>query len=134
MHVRDLNFVLKSEIFVHSDGQLWASHLILSCNPVYYTWKSFSQALLVDNPLLSYIDEQHANLLPPSLTLGKAWDFGPRIVKVESLVPLRDASTETISRNYVVHKPVEELQAQVQVEQAEQAATESVNSSEVEAD
>lgn len=53
---------------------------------------------------------------------------------MESLVPLRDASTETISRNYVVHKPVEEPQAQVQVEQAEQAATESVNSSEVEAD
>ena len=37
VHVRDLNFVLRSEIFVHSDGQLWASHLILSCNLVYFT-------------------------------------------------------------------------------------------------
>ena len=33
-HVRDLNFVLRLEIFVHSDGQLRASHLILGCNPV----------------------------------------------------------------------------------------------------
>ena len=33
-HVRDLNFVLRLEIFVHSDGQLRASHLILGYNPV----------------------------------------------------------------------------------------------------
>ena len=35
VHVRDLNFVLRSEIFVHFDEQLRASHLILSCTPVY---------------------------------------------------------------------------------------------------
>ena len=34
MHVRDLNFVLRLEIFMHSDGQLQASHLILGCNLV----------------------------------------------------------------------------------------------------
>ena len=38
VHVRDLNFVLRFEIFVHTDGQLWASHHILDCNPVYRTW------------------------------------------------------------------------------------------------
>ena len=37
MHVRDLNFVLRLEIFVHADGQLQASHLILSVNLVYST-------------------------------------------------------------------------------------------------
>ena len=37
VHVRDLNFVLRSEIFVNSDGQLLASHLILGCTLVYKT-------------------------------------------------------------------------------------------------
>ena len=56
VHVRDLNFVLRSKIFVHTDGQLQASHLILGCVPVYKTWQPFSQDLLLDRPLLSYID------------------------------------------------------------------------------
>ena len=77
MHVRDLNFVLRSEIFVHLDGQLQASHLILGVDPVYSTWQTFSQALLVDSPLLSYIDVQHANFLPPQLTIGEAHDLDP---------------------------------------------------------
>lgn len=38
MHMRDLNFVLRSEIFVNTNGQLHASHLILNCNPVYTSW------------------------------------------------------------------------------------------------
>ena len=41
VHVRDLNFVLRSEIFVHWDGQLRASHLILGIDPVYSTWQAF---------------------------------------------------------------------------------------------
>ena len=41
IHVRDLNFVLRFAIFVHWDGQLWASHLILSVDPVYSTWQPF---------------------------------------------------------------------------------------------
>lgn len=34
VHVRDLNFILRFEIFVHSNRQLQASHLILGCNPI----------------------------------------------------------------------------------------------------
>ena len=37
VHVRDLNFVLQLVIFVNLDGQLWASHLILGCTPIYST-------------------------------------------------------------------------------------------------
>ena len=37
MHIRDLNFVLRSKIFVNLDEHLWVSHLILGCNPVYST-------------------------------------------------------------------------------------------------
>lgn len=65
MLVRDLNFVLRSEIFINSDGQLRESHLILGCTPVYTTWQPFGPALLVDNPLLSYIDVRLSNLFPP---------------------------------------------------------------------
>ena len=72
VHVRDLNFVLRSEIFVHRDGQLRASHLILSVDSVYSTWQPFSQTLIVDSPLLSYIDVRHANFLPPNFTVGEA--------------------------------------------------------------
>ena len=37
VHVRDLNFVLMSEIFVHTDGQLRVSYLILGCELIYST-------------------------------------------------------------------------------------------------
>ena len=95
--MRGLNSVLRSEIFVHTDGQLRASHLILGVNPVYSTWQSFSQALLVDSLLLSYIDVQHANFLPPFLTVGEARDLGPRYTTMEDCAPVRDESAELVS-------------------------------------
>ena len=84
VHAKDLNFILRSEIYVHWDGQLWASHLILGIEPVYSTWQNFKQALLVDNPLLSYIDVRYANFLPLKLTTGEARDFGWRFTYSES--------------------------------------------------
>ncbi|KAK9987703.1 hypothetical protein SO802_027942 [Lithocarpus litseifolius] len=94
VNIRDLNFVLRSEIFVHWDGQLRASHLILGVEPVYSTWQTFSQALLVDSPLLSYIDVRHSNFLPSSLTVGEARELGPRYTCSDELPPLRDDSAE----------------------------------------
>lgn len=38
IHVRDLNFMLRSKIFVHFDNQLQASHLILGHTPVYTSY------------------------------------------------------------------------------------------------
>lgn len=131
MHVRVLNFVLWSEIFVNFDKQLQASHLILGCNLVYSTWQPFRQALSMGSPLLSYIDMRHPNFLSPNLTVGEARDFGPWLVREESLIPVRDTLANSISQSHVVHKPVEELKAQVQP--TNQVAAESVNSSEVEA-
>ena len=94
MHVQDLNFVLRSEIFVYTDGQLRASHLILGCTLVYKTWQPFSQALSVDSPLLSYIDVQHANFLSPSLTTDEAQDLSPCYITTEDLTLIRDESVE----------------------------------------
>lgn len=99
VHVQDLNFVLRSEIFVHRDGQLRASHLILGVDPVYSTWQPFSQALLVDSLLLSYIDIQHANFLPPSITVGEARDLGPRYTCSDELALVRDESAEVVPRH-----------------------------------
>lgn len=82
VHVRDLNFVLQFEIFVNFDEQLWVSHLILGYTLVYTTWWP---ALLVDNPLLSYIDVRHASFLPPQLTVGEARDLGPRYTTADSI-------------------------------------------------
>ena len=127
MYVRDLNFVMQSEIFVNFVGQLRASHLILNSFLVYSTWQPFRQALLVDSPLLSYIDMRHPNFLPLNLTVGKAQDLGPWLVRADLLVPVRDASTNSVFQGRAVHKPMKEPHAEVQP--AEQAKVEFVNSS-----
>ena len=99
MHVRDLNFVLRSDIFVHTDGQLWASHLILGYDPVYRTWQPFSQDLLLDSPLLFYINVWHANFLPPKLTFGEARDIVPRYTTTDDLAPVREEFAKCVSQN-----------------------------------
>ena len=99
VHVRDLNFVLRSEIFIHRDRQLRASHLILGVDSVYSTWQPFGQALIVDSPFLSYIDVRHVNFLPPSITVGEARDLGPRYTCSDELAPIRDESAEVASKH-----------------------------------
>ncbi|XP_030970474.1 uncharacterized protein LOC115990842 [Quercus lobata] len=116
VHAKDLNFVLRSEIYVHWDGQLRASHLILGVEPVYSTWQPFKQALIVDSPLLSYIDVRYVNFLPPSLTTGEAREFGRRVTRADELAPLRDESAEKASRRIreLAHEAVQQGQAQEQ--------------------
>ena len=97
VHVKDLNFVLRSEIFIDWDGQLRASHLILGVELVYSTWQPFKQALLVDSPLLSYIDVRHTNFLPSRFTMGEARKLGSRYTCSDELAPLRDESAERVS-------------------------------------
>ena len=89
--------MLRLEIFVHWDGQLRASHLILSVDPVYSIWQAFSQALLVDSPFLSYIDVRHVNFFPPRLTVGEARDLGLRYICSNELAPIRDKSAKHVS-------------------------------------
>lgn len=97
MHVKDLNFVLHSKIFVNSDGRLRVSHLTLGYILVYSTWQPFGQALLVNSLLLLYIEVWHSNLLHPKLTAGKAQDFGPCFISAKSLVPARHALVDLVS-------------------------------------
>ena len=129
--MRDLNFVLRFEIFVNSNGQLRASHLTLGYTPVYKTWQPFNQALLVDSLLLLYINVRHTNLLPPQLIVGETRDLDPRYTTAEDLAPVRDTSAKLVSQSCRVHVYVREPEASVQV--VEPAVAESVNSSEAEA-
>ena len=110
VHAKDLNFILRSEIYVHWDGQLRASHLILGVEPVYSTWQSFKQALLVDSSLLSYIDVRYANFLPPKLTTGEAREFGRCFTCSEELAPLLDESAERVSRRFrkIAHEAIQQ--------------------------
>ena len=115
VHAKDLNFVLRSEIYVHWDGQLRASHLILRVEPVYSTWQPFKQALIVDSPLLSYIDVWYVNFLPPKLSIGEAREFGRRFTCADELAPLRDESAEQTSRRLreIAHEAIQQ-EGQVQ--------------------
>ena len=65
---------------------------------MYSTWQPFGQALLVDSPLLFYIDVWHANLLPLKFTIGEARDIGWRYTCLDELAPIRDETAELVSR------------------------------------
>ena len=106
---------------MHWDGQLQASHLILGVEPVYSTWQSFKQTLLVDSPLLSYIDVRYVNFLRPKLTTGKAREFGKRYTCLDELAPLWDESVERVSRRLreLTHEAIQQeapIQEQAQPE------------------
>ena len=65
---------------------------------MYSTWQPFGQALLVDSPLLSYINVWHTNFLPPRFTVGEARDLGRRYTCLDDLAPLWDESAECVSQ------------------------------------
>ena len=127
VHVRDLNFVLRSEIFVHYDRQLRASHLILGVTSIYTSYQSFGQALTVGSPLLSYIDVRYQGFFPLRLTVGEARELGPHLIRVGSLVPARDGSVNTFFQSRAMHTLGEEQRAEVLA--IEQVEVKSVDSS-----
>ena len=56
VNVPELNFLLKSEIFVSEDRQLQAAYLILVYEPLSCIYQDAGQALRVGNPCLARID------------------------------------------------------------------------------
>ena len=53
--------------------------------------------MLVDSPLLPYIDVQHVNFLLPSLTIGEARDLDPIYTTAEDLALVKDELAERVS-------------------------------------
>lgn len=76
-HLRDFNFFMRLEIFIHYDGQLRTSHLILDGIPSYTSYHDLEQAFTISTPLLSYIDVRLRGFLPRGLTLFKARRLDP---------------------------------------------------------
>ena len=126
------------------------SHLILGVDPMYSSWQAFSQALLVDSPLHSYINVRHANFFPLRLIVGEARDLGPRYTCSDELSPIWDESAECVSqrRREQAHVPVQPkapiqpkvtietkdlVEPEAPVQGAKEAATESI-SSDIESD
>ena len=109
IHIRDLNFVLHLEIFVHYNGQLKASHLILGCIPSYTNYQDPGLALTVGSPLLSYIDIHLPGFLPRGLTVGETWERDPHLRREDSLSLIRDGSADTVFQGRAEHLPVENL-------------------------
>ena len=67
---------------------------------MYSTWQAFSQALLVDSPILSYINVRHTNFFPPRLTIGEARDLGLRYTCSNELAPIHNESAERVSQRH----------------------------------
>lgn len=88
--------------------------------------------MLVDSPLLLYIDVRHLNFLPSLLTIGEAWDLGPLYTTAEDLTPVRDESAKQVSQNHRTYVPIREPEVPIQT--VEPVAAKSVNSLEVETD
>ena len=118
---------------------------------MYSTWQAFSQALLVDSPLLSYIVVRHVNFVPPRFTIGEARELGLRYTCSDELAPLQDESIERVSQHRWEQAHVSiQLEAPVQpealvkpealvepkalVQEAKETAVESVSSSKTESD
>ena len=65
VNVPELNFLLRSEIFVSEDRQLRATHLILGYEPLSRIYQDAGQALRASNPRLARIGFLARRDLPP---------------------------------------------------------------------
>jgi len=106
--MQDLNFVIQSEIFLHFDGELRVSHLILGCTPAYTSFQDPDQVLTVGSPLLSYLDVRLCGFLPRGLIPDKAQALGPGQIKEGSLLPVRDSLADRVFHSRAEHILVEE--------------------------
>ena len=69
VNFKDLNQILKAEIFLHEDGQLQAAHVILGYKPSTKRFQSPKNIIKARNPRLALIDVSVPGFLlskPPS--------------------------------------------------------------------
>ena len=63
----DLNRLLRSPIYSHSDGQFRVAYLILGYSPVYRSYQATGKAITAKHSLLPYIDvHSKGYILSPS--------------------------------------------------------------------
>lgn len=56
VNFEDLNYILRSEIFLHKDGQLRAAHVILGYTPISTCFQSPKNVIKTKDPRLAWID------------------------------------------------------------------------------
>ena len=88
----------------------------------------------MDSPLLSYIDVQHSNFLPPKFTVGEARGLGRCYTCSDELAPIRNEFAELASRRLreLAHKAIQQeepAEPEALVQEAKHAAAESSGSS-----
>ena len=93
---------------MHFDGQLRASHLILSCVPSYTSYQDPRSTLTVGSPLMSHIDIRLPRFLPRGLTVGEAQERGPRFIREDSLMPTRDGLVDLVFHGKFEHIPIKD--------------------------
>ena len=91
VNVTRLNFLLRSEIFVSEDRQLWAAYLISGYEPLSRIYQEVGQALRAGNPRLARIDVSKPGFLArrdlPSVVLPAQSNL-PQLVVLLQQVPL----------------------------------------------
>ena len=60
-----LNYLLRSQIFVNDNGQLWAAHLILDYKPISRTFLDVGNAIRANDYRLARIDVSRPHFLAP---------------------------------------------------------------------
>lgn len=107
--VAQLNFVLRSKIFVRYDGQLRASHSIHECVPTYTSYQDLMWALTVESSLLSFLDVDLPGFVPPGLTSEEPRHQGPRIFQAGSLELVWDGLGDIVFQGRAMHIPIDAL-------------------------
>ena len=109
VNARDLNFVLRLEIFVHYDGKLRASHLILGCTLSYFNYQDLGLAFLATHPLLTYIDVHLLGSLL-NISVNEAWERGPCQTREGSLELIRDGLGDLVFHGRLQHIPISDVE------------------------
>ena len=68
MNQEDLNRILKSRIFLHKDGQLWATHIVLGYTPISFSFQSPTkdpQLVQINVATLGFLASPSLPPLPP---------------------------------------------------------------------
>ena len=85
----------------------WERLIWFSIAPL-HTQATKIQASTDRGSLLLYLDARHRGFLPRWLTLGEAWQLGPRQIREGSLLSVRDGSDERVFHDWAEHIPIED--------------------------
>ena len=96
-NVPTLNYLLRSQIFVHNDEQLQAVHLILDYEPLSKTLQEVGNAIRANNYRLARIDVSRPHFMAP-------YDLPPVDHPIPQGVPLATQSIQQVSLGIAIAK------------------------------